>query len=69
MGKVRFNITIPAELREEMEGFDINWSDVAAEAFQQKLAEQTITRSAKPAVVKRLAESLRDLAGRLEKLS
>jgi hypothetical protein len=39
-GTVAFNITVPAELRKEMDGVEgANWSQVATEAFRAKVLE------------------------------
>jgi hypothetical protein len=40
MGAVRFNITLPDDLRQRMAKYDaLNWSSVAADAFRRKILE------------------------------
>jgi hypothetical protein len=45
-GSVRLSITVPAELKDEMDGLkeSVNWSGVAADAFRRKLLEIQATR-------------------------
>lgn len=47
-GSVRMNISVPAELKRDMDKADdsVNWSGVAAQAFREKLAELQSTKEA-----------------------
>jgi len=45
-GSVRFSITVPAELKDEMDGMkeSVNWSGISTDAFHRKLLEIQTTR-------------------------
>ena len=66
MTQVRFNITIPDDLKARMKEVreDVNWSTVAAHAFEQKLAE--ILKRKGPKDMKSAIERLRASKQRLD---